>query len=272
MAGKTKSNTKKTQEAREEKEKLMARAVDAYKAELQKELPSSRKGLWMVCHEIEEEYRHATGKAVRLNHQTLANLVKGEKSLSQFNQEKGWLTMEEVNIVIEYALEVAARGFPLSHKRLKEHVDKICHARLGDAFPAGGVGENWTYHFVKKYSNSMKMCWSHPLESAHGNAVNPFTDAAWFDLLLKIFTELEVEEDCIWAADETGFQPGNGYRERVIGSAGTWHQHQQKGGSHENITMMVTICANGTTIPPVVIFKGQAYLSKWKQNNPINAL
>jgi hypothetical protein len=47
--------------------------------------------------------------------------------------------------------------------------------------------------------------------------------------------------------------------------------YQQRGGTRENITIIVTICADGTSTPPAVIFKGNAYQVKWGENNPLNA-
>lgn len=75
----------------------------------------------------------------------------------------------------------------------------------------------------------------------------------------------------IWAADEAGFQPSGGTGERVIGGAKIKTQHQQRGGSRENITVIVTIGADGTSTSPAVIFKGKSYQSKWRQDNPANA-
>jgi len=34
------------------------------------------------------------------------------------------------------------------------------------------------------------------------------------------------------------------------------------------MTVLVTICTNGTALPPAVIFKGKGYLMKWHQDNP----
>jgi len=78
----------------------------------------------------------------------------------------------------------------------------------------------------------------------------------------------------IYGSDETGFQTGTGLSNRkVVGPAGKRIQHQQKTGNRENITVMVTICADGSLpVPPAVIFKGNKYLVKWKQDNPANAL
>ncbi|KAF8206209.1 hypothetical protein K438DRAFT_1756307 [Mycena galopus ATCC 62051] len=71
------------------------------------------------------------------------------------NGEKDESASREVKTVIAYACEVSDHGFPLSHRRLKEIVDEICHARLGDKFPAMGIGKKWTGHFVKKHHNCL---------------------------------------------------------------------------------------------------------------------
>jgi hypothetical protein len=53
-------------------------------------------------------WRVETDKDVKLNHVTLGNLVKGGRSLSEFNIDKSWLMPQEFNLVIEYAQEVVA--------------------------------------------------------------------------------------------------------------------------------------------------------------------
>jgi hypothetical protein len=50
------------------------------------------------------------------------------------NADRSWLSDSEVTIVIDFINEMAQRGFPLSHERLKEHVDDICSARLALIF------------------------------------------------------------------------------------------------------------------------------------------
>ncbi|KAH7917349.1 hypothetical protein BV22DRAFT_1026520, partial [Leucogyrophana mollusca] len=78
-----------------------------------------------VCREVKKGFLQETGRVVNLCDKTLENLAKGGRRLSDFNSDKGWLTHEEAEKVIEYTVETARRGFPLSHKRLKEHVDNI---------------------------------------------------------------------------------------------------------------------------------------------------
>lgn len=244
----------------------MARAVEVYNDEVEK---GSKKGLRQVCQQVMNECRDKTGRSITLNYNTLNERVKGRKSLGQSNSEKSWLSKEETDSVIEYALEVADRGFPLSHKRLKEHVDEIIRGRLGPSFP--GVGENWTDRFLTKHSDRLGTYWAHSLDSARGRAVNPANKTKFFNLLGECIEKFNIEEDCVWAADETGIQASAGTKERVVGGAGKKTQHAQGDGNRENITVMVTICADGSSIPPAVIFKGKAFLTKWKQENPTKA-
>ncbi|KAJ7177098.1 hypothetical protein C8R46DRAFT_810386, partial [Mycena filopes] len=87
-------------------------------------------------------------KTVDISKSTLDRRIKGGVNRKDGHEHHAWLTKEETVIVVDFAAECSERGFPLSHRRLKEHVDEIVRARLGDAFPAEGVGRQWTHKFV----------------------------------------------------------------------------------------------------------------------------
>ncbi|KAG1736870.1 uncharacterized protein EDB91DRAFT_1033060, partial [Suillus paluster] len=130
--------------SREEKDKLMAHAVIEYQAELDKQPCEKKHGLQQVCIDIQKIHLKETGQVITLSHVTLSHLTKGGINLSKFNSStKRWLTEGKEETVIDYIQQMAMRGFPLNHKRLKEHVDEICQAQLGAAFPKTGVGRNW---------------------------------------------------------------------------------------------------------------------------------
>ncbi|KAL5530820.1 hypothetical protein ACEPAF_7078 [Sanghuangporus sanghuang] len=71
--------------------------------------------------------------------------------------------------------------------------------------------------------------------------------------------------------DESGFPPSDNSKCYVVGTRGKKNQYMQGGANRENVTAIVTICADGSYIKPLVIFKGQNIYSKWLQNNVINA-
>jgi len=212
-------------------------------------------------------------KNVTLTHVTLKRRLDGGRSCQQANEENhGWLTSEEEEVTVNYCLQLAQRGFPLTHEGLKQHVDTLLHARLGSTFPKTGVGKLWTHCFLNRHSKRLHRYWSAPLDTERGHAVNENTNEAWFELLKSTMDENNIEPDCIWAADETGFQPGTGgQRQRVIGPAKKKIQHQQESGNRENITVMVSICADGDSIAPLIIYKGQSFSTNWHQDNTLKA-
>ncbi|KAF9014409.1 hypothetical protein BDZ89DRAFT_906822, partial [Hymenopellis radicata] len=108
-----------------------------------------------VCKEVEIEHRKETGETITLNHNTLRSLAKGGRKLSDFNASKGWLLPGEENMVVDYAIETAKRGFPLTHRRLRDIVNDVCRARMGSRFPEGGVGRNWTQRFIERHSDRL---------------------------------------------------------------------------------------------------------------------
>ncbi|KAF8135550.1 hypothetical protein EV363DRAFT_1147074, partial [Boletus edulis] len=109
-------------------------------------------------------------------------------------------------------------------------------ARLHEEFPKTSVGHNWTDHFLTWHAEEIGKYWSSPLDTACDRAVNPHTNRAWFNLLGHTIQDKEIGEDCIWAADETDFQPGGGTKQQVFGAAKKKIQHQQRDGNCENIT------------------------------------
>jgi len=108
---------------------------------------------------------------------------------------------------------MADRGFPLSHRWLKEHVDILCHSRLGDAFPEKGVGINWTYRFAMKHCDHLKLSDSCPLEDKCGCTVNPHTNKAWFDLLEETIRKYDIQPEDTYGTDEVGISDCRGFKD-----------------------------------------------------------
>ncbi|KAJ7253131.1 hypothetical protein C8J57DRAFT_1076918 [Mycena rebaudengoi] len=65
------------------------------------------------------------GRAIALSKSTLQRRAKGGKTRREAHEFEGWLTKDEAQTVISFTIECADRGFPLSHRRLKEHVIKL---------------------------------------------------------------------------------------------------------------------------------------------------
>ena len=272
MPGWAKSMAEKATIDKRVHDALMARAVSAYQAELNKPNYRSRRGLRTICKDFEKLYYDEKGVRIHLSYSTLSRLVDGRKTREQANAHRQWLTAIEEDIVVNFIVEMAAQGWAVSHRRLKEHVDLIANARLGDKFPSLGVGKNWTAHFISRHSEQIKMSDSRPLEDKHGRAVNPTANKHYWELIENLITKYRIREETTFGSDEVGVQSRGNERERVATSRKKkGPQYQQRAGTRENTTVIVTICADGTATPPTVIFKGAAYQVSWGDDNPLNA-
>ena len=93
----------------------------------------------------------------------------------------------------------------------------------------------------------------------------------WFDLVEEVTVKYGIVPETTYRVDEVGTNPFSGEKEWVIGARQAALQHQKQDGNRENITVLMTICVDGTTLPPAAIFKGRAFQMKWKQDNPADA-
>jgi hypothetical protein len=273
MVGLAKSQSLKKQILRDEVDNLKAYAVKCYTTEQERTLApgEKRKSTRQICKAVSDAHFAETGRRISLAHNTLMRHAKGGVTLTQSNQQKSWLTPEEEKNIVNFTIEIAQCGFPLSPRRMREHCEAILRHRLGDKFPEGGLGKDWSNRFITKHHDRLSMYWSSALDSSRGRAVNPVTNNEYFMLLKEAREKDNIPDELVYGADETGIQAGIGVTERVIGPAGAKIQHQQRSGARENITVLPTICADGTSLAPTVIYKGEAFQTKWLQENPLDA-
>ena len=271
MVNHAKSDALKAQIARKKRDDLMAQAVTLFHAKQLDSDTGKPMSMRKLCHLVSDDHYARTHQRIPVDDSTLARLVKGGITRTESNGRKSWLTKEEGDIVVNFAIETARRSFPLSPKRLREHAEQILTAHLGKKFPKTGLGKNWATRFITKHHDRLGMYWSSAMDSSRGRAVNPITKAEYFRLLKDVTEEYDIPDELVYGADETGIQTGVGTTERVIGPAGAKMQHQQRSGNRENITVLPTICADGTSVPPTVIYKGEAFQTKWLQDNPLDA-
>ena len=81
-----------------------------------------------------------------------------------------------------------------------------------------------------------------------------------------------IKKENIYGMDESGFPPSDQRVQHVIGCQGTKTQHKQGNANHGNVTVLMTVCADGSTVKPLIIFKGKSFMAKWNDNNVSEAM
>ena len=251
------SDQVKKQQKRAAEDQKYSLALEAYTKEKEKPI-SERRGVRKI------------GEEFGVNYRTLSNLSKpGAQSISDFNATKKKLSTAEEDVLVKLIIESADRGFPLTHPIIISHANEIIEAREGPDFVP--VGTKWITRFLNRYRDEIQTHWSRPLDTQRARALNPDVVRSWFDLLEEHIVKPGIRPEDIYGMDESGFPPSRQGRERVIGRRGTKVQHSQGRANKENVTAIVTICANGTTLRPTIIFKGQQFMKRWAENNVSDA-
>jgi hypothetical protein len=101
------------------------------------------------------------------------------------------------------------------------------------------------------------MQWTEPLEKCHAQSLNAAAVTSFFKVLGELIEEHHIPIENIYNADEKGVQLGLG--KKVFGFF-SWDQkdiYNIEDGDCELVTMIKTICANGTALAPSAIFKGK---------------
>ena len=196
---------------------------------------------------------------------TLWRRSHGGQSIQNFNATKQKLTPEEEHVLVQFILESADRGFPLNHSTIRSYADAIIKSRMGE--DAEGCGQYWIPAFLDRHRNSLQSHWSKPLDTQRAKSLNPEAVRSWFEIVKTSILDAGILPGNIYAMDESGFPPGLLGRGRVVGARGTKIQHQQGSANRENVTALVTICADGTSVMPMIIFKGKNFMEKWNNNN-----
>ncbi|ODQ71458.1 hypothetical protein LIPSTDRAFT_73139 [Lipomyces starkeyi NRRL Y-11557] len=93
-------------------------------------------------------------------------------------------------------------------------------------------------------------------------ATKPVLDA-WFDAYCMVIQEYKIMQENTYNMDESGFSIGTMESTRIILDSTFRTKHQAHPGRQECVSMLECICADGTILPPLGIFKGK---NGWTSN------
>lgn len=109
------------------------------------------------------------------------------------------------------------------------------------------------------------------LEKARAKALNQFAVDKFFNMLTDVMKEFNILPENLYNMDEKGIQLGIGARVTAMIDRDQQTVYSIEDGNRELVTVIETICADGSVIHPSVIFQGQRRNSEWGRVNPCNA-
>jgi DDE superfamily endonuclease/Tc5 transposase DNA-binding domain len=164
--------------------------------------------------------------------------------------------------VIDWIRDLETWGFPIRVDMLQQMVNSIAD------FPPGqrGVGKNWATRFIKR--NDLVTTFSRRLDSQRAFNSDPEIVKDWFAFYRTVFQRYKIVHRNMYNFDEKGILFGVAARARVILTSKDLRtkglrKTVQQPGSRESVTIIETICADGSNLPPFIIWKGKQHQSNW---------
>ena len=232
----------------------MQDVVHAYQLE-QDKAENLRRGARIIAKEfgIENQWR------------TIINRHNGGRSIQEGHEDLQKLTPAEETVLVNFLNKSAARGFPQTPQNLANFANMIHRNCLGAK--CEDVGESWAGRFLDHHWDILQTHWSKPLDTQRAHAMNLEAKKKWFELVEEFVVKLGIKPENLYGMDKTGCPLSDQGTERVIGECGAETQHTQGGADRENVTALVTICADRTVLRPTIIFKEKNFRSSWRNDN-----
>jgi hypothetical protein len=132
------------------------------------------------------------------------------------------------------------------------------------------VSVTWPKCFCKRHPD-LKMKKTTGLKKACAKALNRHAVNEFFDMLMEVIEEYGILPENLYNMNEKGLQLGIGARATAMIDCDQKTAYSVKDGNRELVTVIETICADGSILHPSVIFQGVRWNSEWGRNNPCNA-
>ena len=130
-------------------------------------------------------------------------------------------------------------------------------------FPNNYPGTEWAKRFMKRHNLRLKKGTSMQIDRKERTS-DPFIIYSLYDVLEKELQNLQLHDKPghIYNLDETSF-PLHSSKTHTVGVVGEKTIRVTASSGRQNITVLATICADGTALPPCIVFKGKRLMQQW---------
>lgn len=192
---------------------------------------------------------------------TLQQRWKGGNSWAQAVEDKMILTLAQEAILVEWIKAMAERGLGWTPEIIMEAASKIC---------GKPVGLTWLFLFRKR-NKDLKFLQTRGLEGCRAQCLNRTQVTQFYNVLEEVYGRIGATADQVYNMDEKGVQLGVGGRKGVLVDAAQKTAYHIEDGNREMVTCIECVCADGTALQTMHIYKGQGHDLEWGRNNPFGA-
>lgn len=154
-----------------------------------------------------------------------------------------------------YALNMQQLGFGLTKAAMNTKIMEIVQFNPRQyTFRGNQPSREWWEGFMSRH-RELSFRVPQELTAARAQRANPVIVQDHFRKLGDLVEKHGLSAGTIWNMDETGFSSSGA--QKVIAKRGVRQVHRRAKNGHDHISVCATICANGSFIPPLIIYKGK---------------
>ncbi|XP_078589556.1 uncharacterized protein LOC144869927 [Branchiostoma floridae x Branchiostoma japonicum] len=209
---------------------------------------------------------------------TISDKVLGISSLDATPGRPPSLSKEEEDSLVFYIKYRTERGFPITKKTILALAQAV-HVRYceeNDAAPKisleSGLSQKWWKGFKGRHDLTIRK--PDPLDRGRRDAIDREVVKDFFTLLSETMAKngLDGQPHRVYNADETGFEL-DPQRKKVVSFAKmNAPATSVRKGTRDHITSMECVAANGTALPPMIIFSKSYPSTAYSLDGPDNAV
>jgi transposase-like protein len=151
--------------------------------------------------------------------------------------------------LVRYIKGLTNKGLPPTREINKNFPSEVAHQQLG---------ESWVTRFTNRHEIHLISKWTSALDRTRHLVDSESKYPLYFELLHQKITEYHLEARDIYNMDEKGFLIGLIGRSKKIFSRRQWEKKEVRAslqdGSREFLTVLTCCCADGSSLPPALIY------------------
>jgi hypothetical protein len=199
-----------------------------------------------------------------VNRSTLGRRCRGITGSKEegYKQQQALSSEQELELV-RYIEKLSKRSLPPTREMVRNFASEVAGRELG---------EHWIDRFVYRHDIHLISKWTTGMDRTRHLADSKVKYQYYFDLLHSKIKEYNVEAKNTYHMDEKGFLIGLINRSKRIFSKRMWKKKEIKAslqdGSREFLTLLAAVCADGSWLPPGLIYaaKKGAIRSTWVED------
>jgi hypothetical protein len=173
---------------------------------------------------------------------------QGSRATQIFNQKK--LTLQQEEELVLYIGDLAKRGLPPTNAMIRNFASTIAHERVSEA---------WVVRFKHRHHNTLVSKWGTAMDATRHAADSYIKYKLYFNLLHGKMEEHKILPCNSYNMDEKGFMIGVIGRSKRVFTRSQWERKEVtvalQDGSRKWITTIAAICADGSSLPPGLIYE-----------------